>query len=75
MPNSLLTSVGSCAVVVACSLSCVQISLQSFVDDSSSQVLNADASTNLKSVLGVGAGILRSDASVDHELIMGQFPA
>jgi hypothetical protein len=46
------------------------IDLSSFVDESSSQVLNADAATNLRSVLGASPGVLRSDADIDPELLI-----
>jgi len=46
------------------------IELSTYVDESSSQVLNADASTNLKSILGLQPGILRSDSDVDSELLL-----
>jgi hypothetical protein len=47
-----------------------QINLQSYLDVRSSQVLNADAKTNLASVLSVTEGVLRSDVDIDHELII-----
>lgn len=46
------------------------INLQSYIDIDRSQVLNVDASTTLKSILGVTPGILRSDSDVDSELIL-----
>jgi hypothetical protein len=47
-----------------------QINLQSYVDSASSQVLNADPKTYLRSVLDVQPGILRTDPDVDHELLI-----
>ena len=32
--------------------------------------MNADSQTNLRSVIGLTPGILRSDADIDHELII-----
>lgn len=49
---------------------CVQINLQPFIDMDASQVLNSDPSTNLRSILGVSPGILRSDVTIDPELIL-----
>src|SRR5687768_11988470 len=46
------------------------VDLSSIVDEGASQVLNADPKTYLRSILGLGPGILRSDPSVDAELLL-----
>lgn len=46
------------------------INLLPYIDVARSQVLNADPKTQLRSVLSLTAGVLRSDEDVDQELLL-----